>query len=64
MGLIQFRGQRYAEAQRSIERFLALGGGDVEENAQARQVLERLKAWSPGGEVMQRGLHGRVTPSR
>jgi hypothetical protein len=48
---------RFDEAGRSIERFLALGGGAPEETAAARRMLESLRSRGPGGAVFQRSLH-------
>jgi hypothetical protein len=48
---------RFDEAERSIERFLALGGGAPEETAGARRMLESLRSRGPGGATFQRSLH-------
>ncbi len=57
LGYAQTLAQRPSEAQRSIERFLAMGGSDSEETASARRLLESLRARGPGGAEFQRSLH-------
>ena len=57
LAFVQSKGLRYDESQRSIERFLALGGDYPDEIAQARKLLEWLRARGPGGETFQRSLH-------
>ena len=57
LGYVQTRAMRYDESRRSIERYFALGGSDPGEAAQARQLLDWLRARGPGGEKFQQSLH-------
>jgi hypothetical protein len=57
LGFVQWKAMRYDEAQRSLERFLALGDGYPDETAQARKLLDWLRSGGPGGETFQRSLH-------
>ena len=57
LGYVQSKAMRYDEARRSLEHFLALGGGDPDETVQARNLLDWLRARGPGGEKFQRSLH-------
>jgi hypothetical protein len=57
MGYVQSKALRYEESQRSIERFLALGGNYPDEIAEARKLLDWLRARGPGGGTFQRSLH-------
>ena len=57
LGYIQSKAMRYEESRRSLERFLALGGGHPDDQAQARRLLDWLRARGPGGAVVQRSLH-------
>ena len=56
LGFVQMKAMRYDEAQQSIERFLAMGGGVPGEVAQARQMLDWLHSRAPGGERFQQAL--------
>jgi hypothetical protein len=56
MGFVQAKAMRYDESRSSLERFLALGGGDPEENAQAQKLLDWLRANGPGGAAVQQAL--------
>jgi hypothetical protein len=64
MGFVQSKAMRYDESRRSIERFLALGGGYPDEIVQARSLLEWLRARGPGGETFQRSLREKAGPPR
>lgn len=64
MGFVQSKAMRYDESQRSIERFLALGEGYPEETAQARELLDWLRARGPGGAKFQQSLREQAVPSR
>jgi hypothetical protein len=64
LGFVQTKAMRPTESQRSIERFLKLGGGYPEEQAQARELLDWLRARGPGGDLVQRALHGKAGPAR
>lgn len=64
LGYVQTKAKRYDESRRSIERFLALGGEFPEETAQARKLLEWLRASGPGGEKFQRSLRKPDDPLR
>lgn len=64
LGYVQSKAMRYTESQRSIERFFELGGGYPEEMAQARELLEWLRARGPGGKLVQRSLRDNAGPPR
>jgi hypothetical protein len=64
LGYIQSKARRYDESRRSIERFLELGGGYPDETAQARELLEWLRARGPGGEKLQESLRKKADPPR
>lgn len=64
LGFIQSKTARYDESRRSIERFLALGGGYPEEREQARKLLDWLRATGPGGQELQRSLREEESPQR
>ena len=58
LGYAQAKALRHDEAVRSLDRFFALGGGYPEENAEARSLLDWLRARGPGGERFQQSLRG------
>jgi len=64
MGFVQSKAKRYDESRRSLERFLALGGGYPEETAQALRLLDWLRASGPGGEKLQQSLREEEAPLR
>ena len=64
LGFVQSKAMRYDESRRSLERFLALGGGYPEETAQARRLLDWLRARGPGGERFQQSLRKKDGPPR
>jgi hypothetical protein len=64
MGFVQSKAMRYSESQRSLERFFARGGGYPDEMAQARKLLDWLRASGPGGEKLQQSLREKVDPPR
>jgi hypothetical protein len=64
MGFVQSKASRYGESRRSIERFFALGGGYPEEMAQARRLLDWLRASGPGGDLLQQSLREQADPPR
>jgi len=64
MGFVQSKARRYSESRRSLERFFARGGGYPDEMAQARKLLDWLRASGPGGEEFQQSLREKVDPPR
>ncbi|MBI5710049.1 MAG: hypothetical protein HZC42_07065 [Candidatus Eisenbacteria bacterium] len=58
-GFIQARLGRFEQAVPSLERFLALGGDDPRDVADARVLLAQLRQTLPGGELAQEGLRSR-----
>jgi hypothetical protein len=56
LGFAQTQAKRFDEAQRSVERFFAMGGGEPGENAQARHLLDWLRERAPGGRLRQQSL--------
>ncbi len=59
-GYAQARFGRFEQAVPSIERFLALGGGDPADMSAAHALLAQLRRTLPGGELAQAALRERL----
>lgn len=57
---VQLAGGRYDQAEKSLERYLALGGTAAQADSDVARTMRSLKRVLPGGDLARRALSGAV----